>query len=54
MTENEIQSRLTRIEEAINAKGHPMQDYSTLKMALLDLIEVVREMAGKGKEDASL
>ena len=50
----DVRKKLDRIEEAINAKGHPMQDYSTLKMALLDLIEVVREMAGKGKEDASL
>jgi len=52
--ENDVLKKLDRIEEAINAKGHPMQDYSTLKMALLDLLEVVREIAGKGKKDAPL
>ena len=36
--------RLKRIEEAITAKGHPMQDSSTLRMAVLDMIEIMREM----------
>lgn len=31
--------RLKRIEKAISAKGHPMQDFSTLKMAVLDMME---------------
>ena len=45
MAENKaLIERLDRITEAINAKGHPMQDYSSLKMALLDVIEVMKEM----------
>lgn len=40
--ENDLMSRLSQIETLINAKGHPMQDFSTLKTALLDLIEVLR------------
>ena len=52
--ENDVLKKLDRIEEAINAKGHPMQDYSTLKMAMLDLIAIIKELAGKGGKDASL
>lgn len=46
MDRNEMLERLERITESIAAKGHPMQDASTIKMALLDLIEVVKELAG--------
>ena len=44
MNKNDLLERLERIEEALRAKGHPMQDYSTLKMAMFDLIEVLREV----------
>lgn len=44
MDTNELLSKLDRIEEAMNAKGHPMQDFSSLKMALFDIVDVVREM----------
>lgn len=54
MKREKIADRLDRIEQAIMAKGHPMQDYSTLKMAMLDLIAVIRELSGKGGKDASL
>ena len=54
MKRKEISEKLDRIEEAIKAKGHPMQDYSTVKMAMLDLIEVVRELTKKGGGDAAL
>lgn len=47
MKKKELLEKLTRIEEALTAKGHPMQDYSTLKMALLDLIEVMHHMITK-------
>ena len=32
------------IEQALKTKGHPMQEYSTFKMALLDIIEVIRAL----------
>ena len=54
MKREKIADRLDRIEQAITAKGHPMQDYSTLKMAMLDLIAIIKELAGKGGKDASL
>jgi hypothetical protein len=44
MDRKEMLERLERITESITAKGHPMQDASTIKMALLDLIEVMKEM----------
>ncbi len=44
MNPKELQEKLDRIEEAITAKGHPMQDPSTIKMAMLDIIEVMRTM----------
>jgi hypothetical protein len=47
MAEKELSEKLDRIQQAIEAKGHPMQDFSTLKMALLDLIDVLREMLAK-------
>lgn len=46
MNNKEIIERLNRIEEAINTKGHPMQDYSTLKMAMLDVLQILKEMVG--------
>ena len=48
MNDKQLQDKLDRIEAAITAKGHPMQDFSTLKMALLDLLEVVRELVKQG------
>ena len=47
MTNKEIYEKLERIEEALTAKGHPMQDYSTFKMALLDVVAIMREMLKK-------
>lgn len=44
MDENELMARLEKIEKAVTAKGHMMQDYSTVKMAILDLVNVVREI----------
>ena len=44
MEKDVLLERLERITEAITAKGHPMQDTSTMKMAMLDLIDVVRKM----------
>ena len=41
--------RLERIAEQITAKAHPMQDFSTLKMALLDVIEVLKEALKEGR-----
>ncbi|MFA4974758.1 MAG: hypothetical protein WC683_19315 [bacterium] len=38
----EMVERLKRIEDQISAKAHPMQDFSTLKIALLDVIEVLK------------
>lgn len=40
----ELAVRLDKIEESVKAKGHPMQDFSTIKIALVDLIEVVRKI----------
>ena len=47
MEKNEMLDRLERVKESINTKGHPMQDASTIKMALLDLIEVMKELIEK-------
>ena len=44
MNQKEMLTRLTSIEEALTAKGHPMQDCSTVKMAMADLITIVREV----------
>jgi hypothetical protein len=44
MEKQELLERLERIVQAITAKGHPMQDASTIKMAMLDLIEVVKQV----------
>lgn len=44
MEKKELLEKLERITQAITAKGHPMQDASTIKMAMLDLIEVVKHM----------
>lgn len=44
MEKKALLERLKRITEAITAKGHPMQDASTIKMAMLDLIEVVKQV----------
>ncbi len=44
MDREKMIDRLKRIEKAISAKGHPMQDFSTLKMAVLDMIEIMHEM----------
>ena len=38
--------RLNRIEAALTAKGHVFQDYSTVKLALVDIIGVLKEMVG--------
>ena len=47
MDREKMIDRLKRVEEAITAKGHPMQDFSTLRMAVLDMIEIMREMIGE-------
>lgn len=53
MKQKEILEKLKRIEESISAKGHPMQDFSTVKIAMLDLISVVRDIIEKkGEKDA--
>ncbi len=44
MNKEEMLQRLDRITDAVTAKGHPMQDASTIKMAILDLIEVMKNM----------
>lgn len=44
MTPQEMLDRLDRLEEQLSAKGHPLQDASTIKMVLLDLMEVLREV----------
>ncbi len=49
MEHDTLQERLDRIEQALTAKGHPMQDFSTMKMAMLDLIAVVRELIADDK-----
>lgn len=49
MNAEQMLTRLTYVEKAITAKGHPMQDASTMKMAMLDLIEVMREMIRTAK-----
>ncbi|MFH0799023.1 MAG: hypothetical protein V2A66_02435 [Pseudomonadota bacterium] len=55
MEREELIYKLGRIEDAINTKGHPMQDYSTMKMALIDLVDVVRKMlVNKEDKDAPL
>ena len=55
MKRQELVDRLGRIEDAINTKGHPMQDYSTMKMALVDLVDIVRMMlVNKEDKDAPL
>lgn len=41
--------KLKRIEDQISAKSHPMQDFSTLKMALLDVIEVLKGIIEEDK-----
>lgn len=45
MNDKVLSARLDRIEQALTAKGHPMQDYSALRMALLDLLNIVRDVA---------
>lgn len=50
MTREEIIKRLEAIAERIGAKGHPMQDYSTLKLALLDLIDIIKNVVEKPGE----
>ncbi len=52
MKKKELAERLDRIQESVSAKGHMMQDYSTVKMAILDLIAVVRELVKQGGRDA--
>lgn len=44
MKHDGLLKKLERIEEAVNAKGHHMQDYSTFKLALLDIISIIRSM----------
>jgi len=41
--------RLERVSDSLTAKGHPMQDASTIKMAMLDLIEVMKELVENKK-----
>jgi hypothetical protein len=48
MSEKLLLEKLDRIQQAIEAKGHPMQDFSTLKMAMLDLIDILRKMLACG------
>lgn len=49
MDRKEMLDRLERITESITAKGHPMQDSSTIKMALLDLIDVMKRLIEEGR-----
>jgi len=49
MERKEMLERLERITESIKAKGHPMQDASTIKMALLDLIDVMKRLIEEGR-----
>lgn len=44
MERDEMLNKLDRIVDSITAKGHPMQDSSTIKMAILELIEVMKKM----------
>ena len=49
MDRKEMLDRLERITESITAKGHPLQDASTTKMALLDLIDVMKRLIEEGR-----
>ena len=48
-----LENRLARVEESITSKGHHMQDATTINMALVDIISIMREMLndknGKGE-----
>ncbi|MBN1282277.1 MAG: hypothetical protein JXA24_00710 [Proteobacteria bacterium] len=44
MKREDLIERLDRIVGQITAKGHPMQEFSSLKMALLDVIEVMKDI----------
>lgn len=52
MTTEKLLQRLHYIEQSLTAKGHPLQDAGTIKLALLDLIEVMRQVIGQPKAKA--
>lgn len=53
MDTDRIMERLERLENALMAKGHHMQDYSTVKTGLLDLIDILKDLVnGKGGKNA--
>jgi hypothetical protein len=41
---NALEEKLARIEESITSKGHHMQDATTINVALVDIISIVREI----------
>ena len=41
---NDLKNKLMRIEESITSKGHHMQDATTINVALVDIISIIREM----------
>lgn len=48
-----IMERLKRLEKALMARGHHMQDYSTVKTGLLDLIDILKDLVNeKGGKNA--
>jgi hypothetical protein len=49
MDRKEMLEKLERITKSVTAKGHPMQDSSTIKMALLDLIDVMKRLIEEGR-----
>lgn len=49
MTTEKLLQRLHFIEQSLTAKGHPLQDAGTIKLALLDIIEVMRQVIGEPK-----
>ncbi len=52
MTAEKLLQRLNYVERSLNAKGHPMQDAGTIKLALLDIIEVLRQVIGGSRPKA--
>ena len=48
-----LENKLARIEESITSKGHHMQDATTINVALVDIISIIRDILndenGKGE-----
>ncbi len=44
MTTDQLLTRLSSIKDTINTKEHPMQEAATIKMAMSDLIDIIKEV----------